>query len=78
MFRKHEITPEVLLASACLPTMFHAVEIDGEPYWDGGFSGNPTLTPLVRECDADDTFLVQINPTSGRRRRAARATSPAG
>ncbi len=63
VFRKHEITPQVLLASACLPTMFQAVEIDGEPYWDGGFSGNPTLTPLVRECESGDTFLVQINPT---------------
>ena len=63
VFRKQEVTPEVLLASACLPTMFRAVEIDGEPYWDGGFSGNPTLTPLVRECISEDTFLVQINPT---------------
>ena len=62
VFRKHEVTPDVLLASACLPTMFQAVEIDGEPYWDGGFSGNPTLTPLVRECNSQDTFLVQINP----------------
>jgi NTE family protein len=62
VFRKHEITPDVLLASACLPTMFQAVEIDGEFYWDGGFSGNPTLTPLVNECVSDDTFLVQINP----------------
>lgn len=62
VFRKHEITPDVLLASACLPTMFQAVEIDGEPYWDGGFSGNPTLTPLVRDCPSLDTFLVQINP----------------
>jgi NTE family protein len=53
---------DVLLASACLPTMFHAVEIDGEPYWDGGYAGNPTLTPLVRESDACDTILVQINP----------------
>jgi NTE family protein len=52
----------VLLASACLPTMFQAVEIDGEPYWDGGFSGNPTLTPLILESEARDTFLVQINP----------------
>ena len=62
VFRRHEITPDVLLASACLPTMFQAVEIDGEPYWDGGFSGNPTLTPLVLECESQDTFLVQINP----------------
>jgi NTE family protein len=62
VFRKHEITADVLLASACLPTMFQAVEVDGEPYWDGGFSGNPTLTPLIRECESRDTFLVQINP----------------
>jgi NTE family protein len=62
VFRNSEITPDVLLASACLPTMFQAVEIDGEPYWDGGYSGNPTITPLVRECDSRDTILVQINP----------------
>jgi NTE family protein len=62
IFRNAEITPDVLLASACLPTMFHAVEIDGESYWDGGYSGNPTITPLVRETDAHDTILVQINP----------------
>jgi NTE family protein len=42
--------------------MFPAIEIDGEPYWDGGYVGNPTITPLVRETDAHDTFLVQINP----------------
>jgi NTE family protein len=62
VFRKHEITADVLLASACLPTMFQAIEIDGEAYWDGGYSGNPTLTPLIRECRSRDTFLVQINP----------------
>jgi NTE family protein len=62
IFRNAEITPDVLLASACLPTMFQAVEIDGEPYWDGGYAGNPTITPLVRESDAQDTILVQINP----------------
>jgi NTE family protein len=62
VFRNAEITPDVLLASACLPTMFRAVEIDGESYWDGGYSGNPTMTPLVRECDSEDTILVQINP----------------
>jgi len=62
VFRKHEITPEVLLASACLPTMFQAIEIDREIYWDGGYAGNPTMTPLVRECDSNDTILVQINP----------------
>jgi NTE family protein len=62
IFRNSEITADVLLASACLPTMFRAVEIDGDPYWDGGFAGNPTITPLIRESDAHDTILVQINP----------------
>jgi NTE family protein len=62
IFRNSEITAEVLLASACLPTMFQAVEIDGEFYWDGGYAGNPTITPLVRESDSHDTILVQINP----------------
>jgi NTE family protein len=62
IFRNAEITADVLLASACLPTMFQAIEIDGESYWDGGYSGNPTLTPLIRESDAHDTILVQINP----------------
>jgi NTE family protein len=62
IFRNAEITADVLLASACLPTMFQAIEIDGEPYWDGGYAGNPTLTPLVRESNAHDTILVQINP----------------
>jgi NTE family protein len=62
IFRNAEITPDVLLASACLPTMFQAVEIDGEAYWDGGYAGNPTITPLVRESRAQDTILVQINP----------------
>jgi NTE family protein len=62
IFRNSEITSCVLLASACLPTLFQAVEIDGEAYWDGGFAGNPTITPLVRESDSQDTILVQINP----------------
>ena len=62
VFRNAELTPDVLLASACLPTMFQAIEIDGEPYWDGGYSGNPTITPLVREMRRQDTILVQINP----------------
>ncbi len=62
IFRNPEITADVLLASACLPTMFRAVEIDGEAYWDGGYAGNPTITPLIRESEAHDTILVQINP----------------
>jgi NTE family protein len=62
VFRNPEITPDVLLASACLPTLFQAIEIEGEAYWDGGYSGNPTITPLVRECDSQDTLLVAVNP----------------
>jgi len=62
VFRNCDLTPDVLLASACLPTMFQAVEIDGEAYWDGGYSGNPTLSPLIRECSSSDTIIVQINP----------------
>jgi NTE family protein len=62
VFRNREISPDVLLASACLPTLFQAVEINGESYWDGGYSGNPNITPLVRECNSKDTILVQINP----------------
>lgn len=62
VFRNADVTPDALLASACLPTMFQAVEIDGELFWDGGYSGNPTITPLVRECRSRDTILVQINP----------------
>ncbi|AFL73378.1 patatin-like phospholipase family protein [Thiocystis violascens] len=62
VFRNADLTPDALLASACLPMMFQAIEIDGEAYWDGGFSGNPTISPLVRECSAHDTILIQINP----------------
>ena len=64
VFRNAEVTPDVLLASACLPTMFQAIEIAGEPYWDGGFAGNPTITPLIRECASSDTILVQVNPVN--------------
>lgn len=62
VFRNPELSPDVLLASACLPTMFQAVEIEGEAYWDGGYGGNPTMTPLIRECVSDDTIIVPINP----------------
>ena len=73
VFKNNAITPDVLLASACLPTLFQAVEIDGEPYWDGGYAGNPTLTPLVRECKSQDTILVQINPVE--RKESPRSAS---
>lgn len=62
IFRNADITPDVLMASACLPTLFQAVEIDGESYWDGGYSGNPTMTPLINELESDDTILIPINP----------------
>ena len=62
VFRQDELTAEVVLASACLPMLFQAVEIDGEPYWDGGYAGNPSLMPLIEESPADDLLLVQINP----------------
>ncbi|WP_417829789.1 patatin-like phospholipase family protein [Thalassospira sp.] len=62
VFRNPDISLDVLLASACLPNIYKTVEIDGVPYWDGGYSGNPSLGPLVRECAANDTVLVQINP----------------
>ena len=62
IFHNDQATADALLASACLPQLFQAVEIDGKAYWDGGYSGNPTISPLVRECSAHDTILVQINP----------------
>lgn len=62
VFHNNELSADVLMASACLPTMFQSIEIDGEDYWDGGYSGNPTITPLVQECRSQDTVLVQINP----------------
>jgi NTE family protein len=63
IFGQHELTADIVLASACLPLLFQAVEIDGEAYWDGGYAGNPSLLPLVSETRADDLLLVQINPT---------------
>ncbi|WP_151703397.1 patatin-like phospholipase family protein [Nitrincola alkalilacustris] len=62
IFRQPDLTVDSLMASAALPFMFQAVEIDGEAYWDGGYLGNPALYPLVDECDARDLMLVQINP----------------
>lgn len=62
VFRQDELTADMVLASACLPLLFQAVEIDGQAYWDGGYAGNPTLLPLIAETPADDLLLVQINP----------------
>ena len=62
VFARHELDIDVLLASACLPLSFHAVEIQGAPYWDGGYMGNPPLYPLIYECESRDICVVQINP----------------
>jgi NTE family protein len=63
VFARDEVTADVILASACLPQFFKAVEIDGEPYWDGGYLGNPALWPLYEQGGAPDLVLVQLNPT---------------
>lgn len=61
-FATRSSAADVVLASACLPVLFHAVEIEGEYYWDGGYSNNPALLPLVAESDPGDLLLIQINP----------------
>jgi len=73
LFRRRELTVECVLASACLPTIHHAVSIDGHAYWDGGFSANPDLVTLARESPFGDTLIVKLNsidkpgvPTSAR------------
>ncbi|MEM9961267.1 MAG: patatin-like phospholipase family protein [Pseudomonadota bacterium] len=62
VFERCEITSDVVMASACLPFMFQAVEIGGAPYWDGGFMGNPPLFPFFHHSPSQDIVIVQINP----------------
>ena len=62
VFREKEVTLDAVMASACLPHMFQAVEIEGEPYWDGGYMGNPPLFPLFYHTKTPDVIVVQINP----------------
>jgi NTE family protein len=62
VFRRPELALDMVMASACLPTLFRAVEIDGVPYWDGGYMGNPVLFPFFTETETADIILVQINP----------------
>jgi NTE family protein len=62
VFDGPEITADVVLASACLPTLFHAVKIGDRHYWDGGFVGNPVLYPFFKSSPADDIVIIQINP----------------
>ena len=62
LFHTAELSESALLASACLPTLHHAVEIDGEHYWDGGFTANPAIYPLLYECSTPDILMVLLNP----------------
>ena len=62
MFENHEIGPDQVLASGCLPFMFHTVEIEGEAYWDGGYMGNPAIFPLIYGSETNDVVIVHINP----------------
>jgi NTE family protein len=62
VFVGKELTADHVMASACLPQVFQAVEIDGAPYWDGGFTGNPALYPLFKVKAARDIVIVQIHP----------------
>ena len=62
LFENQELTEDSLLASSCLPTLHHAIEIDGEPYWDGGYSGNPAIYPLVYRCKSPSILIVMLQP----------------
>jgi NTE family protein len=62
VFDRQELTLDMVLASACLPTLFHAVEIEGRHYWDGGYMGNPAIFPFYDSSPTDDVIIVQINP----------------
>ena len=62
VFDPHALTADMVMASACLPMMFQAVEIDGVPYWDGGYMGNPSLFPFHTHTDCSDIMVIQINP----------------
>lgn len=63
-FKRNELTAEHILASACLPSLHHPITIDGETYWDGGFTGNPPLYPLIFNCKSPDLIIVLLQPLS--------------
>jgi NTE family protein len=77
IFSRHELTLDALLASACLPQIFQAVIIDGQPYWDGGYMGNPSIWPLIYNCGSRDVIVVEVNPLTrkGVPRTAAEITN---
>ncbi len=62
VFSKKELDMEMLMASGCLPFLSKSVEVEGEFYWDGGYSGNPSLRPLIKETDTSDIVIIQVNP----------------
>ena len=67
IFTASELTIEMVMASACLPLIHHAVEVEGEPYWDGGYAANPPLIPLVQASTAAHLLIVQVTPTASDR-----------
>jgi NTE family protein len=62
IFQSQDLTADAVLASACLPFLFQAVEIDGQFYWDGGYLGNPAIYPLIYDCASRDVVIVHLNP----------------
>jgi len=62
VFPREELTVDMVMASACLPHLYQAVEIDGVPYWDGGYMGNPSLFPFHGQTGTDDIVVIQVNP----------------
>jgi NTE family protein len=66
IFPRDKISEEAVMASACLPALFQAVTIDGVPYWDGGYIGNPVIFPLFHGTAGEDVLIVQINPVERR------------
>jgi NTE family protein len=64
IFPREKISADVVMASAALPTLFHAVTVDGTPYWDGGYMGNPAIFPFFRATSTEDVLIIQINPVA--------------
>ncbi|WP_428247978.1 patatin-like phospholipase family protein [Ferrovibrio sp.] len=62
VFQNDDVSIDAVMASACLPFLFQAVEINGEHFWDGGYMGNPPIYPLIYDCDSRDVVIVQLNP----------------
>jgi len=62
IFTGEDVCADAVLASACVPTLFQAVTIAGEHYWDGGYMGNPAIYPLIYHCETRDVVIVHINP----------------